>query len=675
MMSRPCLFLTGDFFIPIHQFPIYQKLADLCSLPQRKKLQSMTSTSIFLILKQRSLQLFFATFFFSKCFILSAQSNDAIQELQNNLQNTAPGCEKSEIYNKLARAYISIDLQQAAENAVTGIYICKQKGCIKQLGDLYNSFSIISIYSGNNAAAFAYMDSAIVLYRLVDFKEGIAGIIGNKGSLHNNNGDFDKALKLQYQCLKLYTELGNKSAVATTLTNMFIIFNTQHDFVRAHKAISQAYTIFDELDELDGKAMATYNLAVMYAEMDKPDSCLLFSQKSVAFYQELGNPDDIANGYTIYSIALRDNKDYTSALAYADSAVAIYTAIGHERKNLEAMQYKAENHFYLGQYEQSITVAKQIVEESASRKLKQLEFHASKLLMDNYAATADYKNAFDYSKRCHELEQEMLNENSISEINRLKSEFDFERKELQLESAIGEAKILELELNKKNFYLFGLALIVAFGLIITGFLLKQRRLAAQQKTAQLEHKALRTQMNPHFIFNSLNSIQRMYVEGNLDEANEFTGDFAELMRRILDNSTKNLVTLKEEIDLLSLYLSLENLRCKNMFDFTFDIAEDLDTQHLLIPPLIIQPFVENAIWHGILPKRQRGHIQIQLQRENKFIRCVVTDDGVGIQPKSSHFHESHGMRITEQRIGSKVKVESQASIGTKITFYILYQTA
>jgi two-component sensor histidine kinase len=584
------------------------------------------------------------------------------------------GCEKSEIFNKLARAYISIDLQQAAEYANEGIYISKQSGCVKQLGDLYNSFSIICIYAGNNTDAFTYMDSAIVLYKHVDFKEGVAGVIGNKGSLYNNTGEFDKALDLQYQCLALYTELGNKSAVATTLTNMFIIFNTQHDFARAYKAISQAYELFVELDELDGKAMTTYNLAVLYAEMQKPDSCLLFSQQSVAFYQQLGNPDDIANGYSIYSIALRDNKDYTNALAYADSAITIYNSIGHERKYLEALQYKAENHFYLEQYELSIAVAKKIAEESARRELKQIECNAAKLLMDNYTATGDYKNALDYSKRYHALEQEMLNENSISEINRLKSEFDFERKELELETAVGETKILELELNKKNAYLISLVLIFIFGFVIIGFILKQRQLTTQQKTAQLEHKALRTQMNPHFIFNSLNSIQRMYVEGNMDEANEFTADFAELMRRILDNSTKNLVTLHEEIELLTLYLSLENMRCKNMFDFTFDVEEKIDSQHTLIPPLIIQPFVENAIWHGILPKRQRGRIKIELRRENKFLRCTVEDNGIGIQKKSTHFHESHGMRITEQRIGSKVKIESESGVGTKVTFYILYQT-
>lgn len=605
---------------------------------------------------------------------LSAKEDDPITRLTKRLHATPNNCEKVNLYNKLTREYIYVDLKKATQHAHLGLALGKRLGCKKQLGDLYNSFAIVQVYSGHTDLALTYCDSAIAVYTLIHDKAGLAGAIGNKGAMYNNDGDYNKALKLQYKCLKLYKELRDTSNVATTLTNMFIVFHAQGDYKRANEVISEAYVLFDQLGEMDGKAMSTYNKAILFSSIGNADSCMYYSKRSVRFFQQVGNPNDIASGYAIYAIALNRKKQYRESITYADSALTIYKEIGHERKYLEMLQHNASCYFELKDYAKSTELAWQLLEEGKKRKLKQFERDGAKLLMENYEATGDYKKAVQYAKRYYELEGKILNENSISEINKLKSAFDFERKESDLKAATDKNKILGLQLDRKNDHLTGLLILLLLVLTITWFIFNQRRLSAQKKTAQLEHKALRAQMNPHFIFNSLNSIQRMYLEGNLDEANDFTGDFAQLMRRILDNSNKNLVSLQEEIDVLTLYLSLENLRCKDAFDYHFEISEEIDTHRVLIPPLVIQPFIENAIWHGILPKRQRGHIRIEMRRENKFIRCAVIDDGIGIQQKQNPFRESHGIHITEQRIGNKVQITSVPDQGTEVVFHILYQT-
>lgn len=603
-----------------------------------------------------------------------ARGNDQIDRLNHQLETASGNCEKAIYYNKLARTYISVDLGKAEKQARIGINISKQSGCKKRLGDLYNTLAVIKIYLGKNPDAFAYVDSAISIYKALHFKEGLADAIGNKAIFYDHTGKYDLSLKLQYQCLNLYKELGDKSGEATTLNNMYLIFHFQKDFKRANAVISKSYTLFDELGELDGIAMTTYNKALLYSELSNPDSCMYYARRCVTFYKQLGNPDDIANGYTIYSIALEQNKNYREAIAYADSAITILKHVGQERRILEIYQDKTKCYFELKEYVKSIEVGLQLLEGGRRLGLKQFEHDGANWLMQNYEAIGDYKKAMYYTKLYHRLNDEIMNERSMDKINRLKSEFDFDRKEHELKNARHRTKILGMEVDRKNEHLVALFLILILGLLILWFIFNQRRLASQKRTVQLEHKALRAQMNPHFIFNSLNSIQRMYVEGNLDEANEFTGDFAQLMRRILDNSNKNLVTLKEEIELLTLYLSLENLRCKNMFDYTFDIAGDIDTHSALIPPLVIQPFIENAIWHGILPKKEHGHIHIEMRRENKFIRCVITDNGIGLQDKTIHSRESHGIHITEQRIGNKVHIQNLPEGGVQVEFQILYQT-
>jgi LytS/YehU family sensor histidine kinase len=188
----------------------------------------------------------------------------------------------------------------------------------------------------------------------------------------------------------------------------------------------------------------------------------------------------------------------------------------------------------------------------------------------------------------------------------------------------------------------------------------------------LEQKALRTQMNPHFIFNSLGAIQQMYVMGELDLASNYMADFGSLMRKILDNSGKDFISIKEELYMLQLYLELEKGRSNKLLDYKIEADERLDQLGTRIPPMIIQPFVENAIWHGLLPMKKKGQVIVRLKLDNRtdLLICEIEDNGVGIQEQRERKgHESKGMKITEQRLGTKIKIENLTP-GTLITLNI-----
>jgi len=184
------------------------------------------------------------------------------------------------------------------------------------------------------------------------------------------------------------------------------------------------------------------------------------------------------------------------------------------------------------------------------------------------------------------------------------------------------------------------------------------RLVSENKLRNLEQQSLNASMNRHFIFNSLNSIQYFINSSDKKSANKYLSSFAQLIRKNLDSSTQHnfLVSLNDEIERISLYLTLEKMRFDEKFEYELNVESDIDTEMIQVPSMILQPFVENSIIHGVLPKAEKGHIIITVKEEDECIIFEVTDDGVGIDSslnQKDNFagdHKSQGMKITANRI-------------------------
>lgn len=187
---------------------------------------------------------------------------------------------------------------------------------------------------------------------------------------------------------------------------------------------------------------------------------------------------------------------------------------------------------------------------------------------------------------------------------------------------------------------------------------KQERnlLNVQKEVAELKLTALQAQMNPHFIFNSLNSINWYILKNRPREASIYLTKFSKLVRLILDNSKSLSIPLDRELESLRLYLELESMRFEGSFNYLIQTDDTIDMEEVLIPPLILQPFVENAIWHGIMPKDGKGNILIQIYPEGENLKCIVQDDGIGrraalkLRAADARPHESKGMKLTTDRI-------------------------
>ena len=185
---------------------------------------------------------------------------------------------------------------------------------------------------------------------------------------------------------------------------------------------------------------------------------------------------------------------------------------------------------------------------------------------------------------------------------------------------------------------------------------EKRVLEIEKELFDIQQKALQLQMNPHFIFNSLNAIQSFVISSNTDKAIHYLAKFSQLMRLILANSRESSIPIKDELKVITYYMDIERLRFDNKFDYVIDVDKDIDQEFMEIPPMIIQPFIENAILHGLIHNAEPGHIIISLKLQKDFIFCTIEDNGVGrkkaqeIRDASGIKRKSRGMLITKERL-------------------------
>lgn len=229
---------------------------------------------------------------------------------------------------------------------------------------------------------------------------------------------------------------------------------------------------------------------------------------------------------------------------------------------------------------------------------------------------------------------------------------DTEQRISQLEK---EKQLKDELIRKKNIFnysLLGALLILLIFIGITVWSLKK----VQIKNKKIALQSLRREMNPHFIFNSLNSVNQFIATNNELEANQYLTKFSKLMRGIMENSTEDYIPLQQELDLLQNYLMLEKTRFADKFDFEITIDDELKSQNILVPGMLIQPFLENAIWHGLRYRENKGFLTLNFKKINKNLEISIEDNGIGIEEskkqKTQHQkqHEGRGMKNTLERI-------------------------
>jgi tetratricopeptide (TPR) repeat protein len=272
------------------------------------------------------------------------------------------------------------------------------------------------------------------------------------------------------------------------------------------------------------------------------------------------------------------------------------------------------------------------------------------------ASTGEYKNAYEYQLLYKQYSDSVESHSFTEKIAQSRAKFDSDSKEKELQ-------LLSLRLKNQRLLLYGFTGFLALSLVIGLLLLRQWRSNTKRRISEMDQRILevtqanlRQQMNPHFIFNTLNSIQYYMYKHDKLATNNYLTKFSNLMRKILENSQHTAVSVRDEIDALQLYLELESIRFRGKFDYEIDVDDEIDPLIYKIPTMLIQPYVENSICHGLMLRPEKGKVVISLSLKEEYLTCIIEDNGIGreasreINLKKQHQHNSLGTRITESRL-------------------------
>jgi tetratricopeptide (TPR) repeat protein len=244
-------------------------------------------------------------------------------------------------------------------------------------------------------------------------------------------------------------------------------------------------------------------------------------------------------------------------------------------------------------------------------------------------ALKDFEQAFRFLEQYNDKKSKLDDLKQKRDVIHLSTRYESERKEQQVQLLSQQNQLTALKLKQTRYFLFGLLFMVGMLILLGILLIRQSQMRSEQQTSLLQQKLFRAQMNPHFIFNALSGIQGFIIEKDHMQAGIYLSRFAKLVRNILDSSVKDAIPLTTEMETISHYLELQKVRYEGKFDYCIDIDEGLPTADVHIPPMLIQPFVENAIEHGIKYKPGKGMVRISFQLTDGGLNILITDDGIG----------------------------------------------
>jgi tetratricopeptide (TPR) repeat protein len=453
--------------------------------------------------------------------------------------------------------------------------------------------------------------------------KSIASSLSNLGAAYDEMGNYDKALEFYMKCLGIHTETGNKKGIGSILNNIGVVYEEKGDYSLALDYYHRALALRRETGDSVKVGVTLLNIGIVYLDMGDYSKALEYHFQSMKTADENSDPYRTANALnSIADIYLEKNQP-DSAFPYIQKGLTI-------ARKIDAKKLMADSYRFLAKY----YLQKNNYQKAAEAQQELLAIKDSLFRMDMNEKVAEMQTRYETEKK---------------------------QKEIELLKKDTEIKQLEIAKQKDQKIIFS---IVAGFLLLTGIFLFSRyrlrqnnlRIVLEKKNLETEQKLLRIQMNPHFIFNSLNSVQGYISANNSFLAMTYLAKFAKLMRYILENSRKNMILLEDEINALTLNMELERIRFKENFDFKVVVDEKLDPSALFIPPMLIQPFIENAMKHGLRNKSGNGMLEVNFKPAGKLIYCTVKDNGIGreaaekLKKEKNPNHKSVGMEVTAERI-------------------------
>lgn len=500
----------------------------------------------------------------------------------------------------------------------------------------------------------AQFDSALMYYGFAlenskDSSPRIASIHYNIGNVFKAKGEFVKATESYLASLKVAEETGSTKDAAIAQLGLGSLYLLQNKVSEALEFFLKTADAFEEVGDKRGIYISANNIGSCYFKLDQYDEAKTYFLKARKLAEEYRDRRGLGNILSNLSVIFRNEKKYDSAMNYSLQALEIRKSFQNKGEIIISYHNIAEINIYLGKYKEAeryLDEALTLTNEMESTK--ELKFNWNfRAMLDT--ARGNYKSAFSSLQNYHTYRSRLEEKEVKSDIEELQTKYDTEKKEAEIVSLSQQASIQALEIKQKNQAIIIGIIAFLFVLVAIYFIYKQKEFKRQQSHTELQQRFLRAQLNPHFISNALVAVQNFMLKSDGESASLYLTKFSKLMREILENSRKEFIPVEEEVSMLRNYMDIHKQRLGS-FEYSIELDNAIDPEEDKIPPMFIQPFVENAVEHGIGGMQNGGKIELRFKKEGEFITIAVNDNGKGLTPRSDSDHQSLSTTIIQERI-------------------------
>jgi tetratricopeptide (TPR) repeat protein/anti-sigma regulatory factor (Ser/Thr protein kinase) len=514
---------------------------------------------------------------------------------------------------------------------------------------------------------------------------------------------YDKAENYALEAIRIFERISDKGRLEVASTSLGNVYFWKTNYEKADFYYQKAYEISKSTGRNTGRNLN--NLGIIASRRNQPDKAIEYFLGALEQYKKLGSKELIAQTQVNIGDMYNKNGNFLKAIEMTQQGTDGLLAIKKISGLLEGYETLINAFIKAGEQQKAIEYQKRFIDlkdslsnNSRQNALLELQNKFENEKKNKEITLLNQENAYrDLQIKQSQLDltnQKLLTEKNEKAIALLRQTKQLQESELALAMAdldhatqISNTKNIQLTVyqqsikakeqealvqTKNNELLRGAILT----LLLLGFIfwqsfkyrqkIKKEREhvaqlraeeAAQRHWQETELRALRSQMNPHFIFNCLNAIKSLTLKNETDKASLYITKFSRLMRQVLENSRSEWISLNQELETLSLYMDMEKLRFQTKFNYQLNVSPDLSTHSIQVPPMLIQPYVENAIWHGLMHKEGNGEVVVSLESEDdKQLIIKIIDDGIGrkrsteLKSKTATEKKSFGMQITSERM-------------------------
>ncbi|WP_298422026.1 tetratricopeptide repeat protein [uncultured Kordia sp.] len=608
----------------------------------------------------KNAMLFILTLFISTI-SFSQTTNDSIFVEEANALLKAKMTEFSKFDEKLKKYEVdSLKLQYI-------INLYKENNYLHGESYVMNAMGVYCRNTSQYDKAVLYHKKALEKAKEASDKELHVNALNMLGVVYRRTEDIRTALDYHQEALALAETIEQrtvsvKKSIAISLNSMGNIYLALDQYDLAVQRFKKSMEIEKSVDNKLGLAINYHNIGYAKEATNDLEGALADYKESLRYNNEINSDlGRVICNYTIGRIYIKQKK-YQKAVALLTTTLEMGKGLRDKFHlsgvylNLGLVHVELNNYKLADKYlKEGLIISKQFNLRSAIAEAYE---YLSKLAKKQ----KQFEKALEYQKQSYELNKEIRNDKNFKYVNDLIAQYDNEKYNLQIESLEKENENVKLTLKRNKSIWITSSIVLAFLAIMIYILYRQRLLNNEKKILTLEQDMLRSQMNPHFVFNSLNSIKQYIIANEQKNAVHYLNKFAKLIRKILDASRVKVVSLGDELETMDLYMSIENIRFSNGINFEIMVDNNINLDQIKIPSLVLQPFLENALWHGLSSKKGDKNIKLSVESTKKdFITISITDNGIGREAAQKIANDkfvkrkSIGIALTKSRLSNFVK--------------------